>query len=312
MNNATRLAEYGRRQLPAIGQTVADSTAAAYERGWRLRILETLGDYLVSEITPGDVEEAYALWSGTPSTKNDALACLSRILHRARRDGYLLRNPVKDIELPRGSRHARSDLIARTLTPQQEEAMWEALPAEYHLPIGLMLYAGFRLGEAAGLQAQYIDLEENTLFVQWQRYRDGSLGLPKGRKTRATPIRPPLRKLITETHPDLSALGPEEFVCLTPGGANLNNSNLERALDWNSTRKKFFAGNPAWRFHDFRHHAATSFLSDGLPVNDVMEIMGHSSLQVTTRYVTPGKEAARRAVARFYPHESKGGGRQAA
>lgn len=312
MGEIPTLADYGVRQLPAIARTVSNSTGEAYERGWRLRILDTLGDFLVSEITPGDVEEAYAQWSGAPSTKNDALAALSRILNRARRDGYLIRNPCKDIELPRGSRHARSDLIARTLTTQEEETMWGILPADYHLTIGLMLYAGLRLGEAAGLQAQHIDLEENTIFVQWQRYRDGSLGLPKGRKTRAVPIRPQLRELIIETHPDLDTLDPEEFVCTTPTGANVNNSNLERALGWQKARQRFFSGNPAWRFHDYRHHAATSFLADGVPVNDVMEVMGHSSLQVTTRYVTPGKEAARRAVAHFYPHQFKEGGRQAA
>lgn len=304
------LSDFGGRQLKAISATVASSTAAAYERGWRLRVLPTLGDFKVSDIMPGDVEEAYALWTGEPSTKNDALACLSRVLHRARRDGLITRNPVRDIELPRGSRHSQH-LVHRSLSPQQLTRMWDHVPKHYHLLIGFMIYGGLRLGEAAAVQGQFVDLEDNTVFVQWQRYRNGNLGLPKGNKTRVVPLRPQLRELLLAAHPQLRDAAPATFLCTTPKGSNVNNSNLERALNWDDARRRFFSESPAWRFHDFRHQAATSFLADGLPVNDVMEIMGHSSLQVTTRYVRSGKDAARRAVTHFYPHDDKEGGRSA-
>ena len=39
-----------------------------------------------------------------------------------------------------------------------------------------------------------------------------------------------------------------------------------------------------FRFHDFRHTAATRMLEKGADIRTVQEILGHSSVSVTERY----------------------------
>lgn len=59
------------------------------------------------------------------------------------------------------------------------------------------------------------------------------------------------------------------------------------------------AGLPALRFHDLRHAFGTWLAETGTDGPTIRDVMGHSSLTVTSRYLQSASESARRAVDRL-------------
>jgi integrase len=57
------------------------------------------------------------------------------------------------------------------------------------------------------------------------------------------------------------------------------------------------AGLPGMRFHDLRHSAASMMLADGLPLNVVSDILGHSLTSTTVDTYAHVAPAARREAA---------------
>jgi len=57
------------------------------------------------------------------------------------------------------------------------------------------------------------------------------------------------------------------------------------------------AGPPDMRFHDLRHSAASMMLADGLPLNVVSDLLGHSLTSTTVDIYAHVAPAARRDAA---------------
>ncbi|MBR1943154.1 tyrosine-type recombinase/integrase, partial [bacterium] len=56
------------------------------------------------------------------------------------------------------------------------------------------------------------------------------------------------------------------------------------------------AGIEDFRFHDFRHTAATRMLEKGADIRTVQEILGHSSVSVTERYTHTNANKKKSAI----------------
>lgn len=72
-----------------------------------------------------------------------------------------------------------------------------------------------------------------------------------------------------------------------------------RARIWKPSLQR--AGLPATlRFHDLRHSYATWLVSDGVPINDVANVLGHERTSTTLdRYTHSTSERDRRVLASF-------------
>lgn len=281
------LDSYAQQELPRIYSLVSPSTASAYERGYRLRVKPSLGHIHLHHLLARDIENAYYAWSGTSSTKADALAVLSRIIKRAIRDGHMTHNPVRDIEKPR---QYQTDEITKALSQPELTALFEHVPEQYHFFFGLMAFAGLRFAEAAGIFPHDIEIDNRLITVSRQLHRSGDIRPTKGRRSRVTPITADLYALIPGHLPDMK---PSTLVNRTPQGAGLHSSNLSRALKWREIRNNI---RPGLRYHDLRHHAATSFLAAGVPLNFVQAFLGHSNVSVTSRYIVTGRNEALTAL----------------
>lgn len=282
---------------PAIAETVGLSTRASYDRALRLRVLPTLGSLPIDKVGVAEVEKAYYSWSGAPSTRQDALAILSRVMKRAVRDGHAMANPVPGIEKPR-----RSVVVPmpRALTPDEVDDLFVSVPDWYHAFIGLMVYAGLRFGEASGLTWEDVDISRGVIKVSRQLDRTGNLAPTKSGRPRVVPIRAELEELLL-AHARLTGRA-DGLVCTTENGAGIHASNLARHLRWRTVRDGI---RPGLRFHDLRHHCASTFLAEGHPMNAVQAWLGHANVSVTSRYVVSGEREAINALTRLNPARVK-------
>jgi integrase len=57
------------------------------------------------------------------------------------------------------------------------------------------------------------------------------------------------------------------------------------------------AGLPTMRFHDSRHTAATLLINEGVPLEVIQQLLGHSSVQVTNQIYAKIKEGPLRQAA---------------
>ncbi|WP_349902648.1 tyrosine-type recombinase/integrase [Parafrigoribacterium humi] len=279
---------------------------------WRRRVAPSFASRAVAELTPLDIEAEFAAWSGSRSTRIDALSMLSAICRVAVKGGYLVANPCLGVDVPRGR---EADPASRSLNVVEVDRLLRVLPQSgpYRRFVLALLYTGCRLGEVAALRVSNVDLAERVIRVA-QTASPGMhgellIGPTKGRRVRMVPIADPLLPIVFE-----AMGGKTEHDLLFPGprGGFINSKNLSRALHWSGIRdqvKTYAPGEAALHWHDLRHTAAVALFSAGVSAPDVQAILGHSSLLVTQLYADTRADAARRgaaALSKYWDAQSNG------
>jgi integrase len=160
------------------------------------------------------------------------------------------------------------------------------------LQVLLVAYSGLRWGEHVALTADRVDPARRRVGVDRQVIEArGHLRetLPKGRRRRVTlyPARTPANiDLAALVERRLAELPPDGIMFPAPRSGWARRSNYGRNL-WDPAATQ--AGWPrdddggwAWTFHSLRHVFATWALNqDGLRIEDVSRLLGHSSSRVT-------------------------------
>ncbi|QAY73075.1 site-specific integrase [Agromyces protaetiae] len=300
------------RLWPAVASLLSDGTSRGYLVAWRLRVAPTFGVRELAEVTAFDVELAFASWSGSVSTRKDAVAMLSALCRAAMKARLIAANPCVGVEYRRRQAH---DPTSRALSRREVDRLFEVLPREgcYRRFVIALLYTGCRFGEVAGLRVGDVDLEGLTIRVQ-RTASPGSrgeivVGPTKGRRVRDVPIPEPF---VPELLAAMEGKGEHDYLFTGPRGGFLSSGNLSRALDWPRVRervKTFPPGEPALHWHDLRHTAATNLFFANVPATDVQAIMGHSDLATTQRYADTRRDSARRGGAALTAYYGQSNGR---
>jgi integrase len=311
-DNAVTIGALWERYTPVVFSKIAPGTQRAYVNAWRHRVEPWFAHRAVTSVTTLDVEEAFANWSGSESTRADALGALSALYRVAVKGRYVAVNPCIGVDRRRDQ---ATDVAARALTLDEYFRLLDVLPAAgpYRRFVLAMVYTGCRLGEVAGLRVSDIQWSERTLSVSRTASAGATgqvvVGPTKGRRTRTVPIVDQLVPMLTEA---AAGKGPHDYLFTGPRGGFLNSKNLSRALNWHAIRhevKTFAPEEPALHWHDLRHTAAVFLFDAGLSAPDVQAILGHSSLLVTQMYADTRRLAAKRGVAplsKFYSVQSEG------
>jgi integrase len=158
-----------------------------------------------------------------------------------------------------------------------------------HAMFVVLALLGLRRGELLGLRWEDVDLGGGTMHVRRGLHRiDGKLKVmdTKTARSRRTIPLPDLvcrsleghrrnqereRLALAERWPDLG------FVFTTPIGTPIDPDNCSKVV--RGAMKA--AGLRVVRMHDFRHGCVSVLLSLGVPPRTVMEIAGHSALEMT-------------------------------
>ena len=286
---------------------VAPSTADNYESIAMQHIAPALGRKKVAKLTAAEVDHLLStkLDEGlSASTVRRIRAVISQALDQGVRWGIVSRNVAT---LTRGPRIVRRE--GRTLSPEEARRLLEALHGHRREALyTLMLSTGLRRGEALGLKWDDLDLESGVLLVRRQLTREGGQLRTSDTKTlrsrRAVDLPAPLVSILRKHRADQAAdrlkLGSAwqetGYVFTTSIGTPFDPRNMYREFQ----SICISAGLGKWHPHELRHSAASLMLAQGVKLQVVSEVLGHSSIRMTAdvygHVLAPDRRAAANAM----------------
>lgn len=271
----------------------SQNTKEAYVRGvmaYHAWFVEEMDETLRPEKLFGpDVERwKKAPANENPNTFNLRLASLQALVKCGLEKGWLSFDPIKDVE-----GKAEQTLAPHWLTKGERGKLLRQVAADVHVEDGmvrnqaaihLMVYSGLRVGEVASLLWEDVVIRERSGFVT---VRDG-----KGGKRRTVPLNVATRKSLEEW------CGMTDDEVPGEGGVSVFGCDKRTIQRWVATAG-LACGLKGLSAHDLRHTAAKTMLDAGVQLTVVAAILGHSSLETTRRYLTPGLDDLMDAVERI-------------
>jgi len=300
-----KVGPYLRRWLDEVAKpTLRASTYDSYDDILRLHLVPGLGHLALAKLTPADVQVFLTrkLEGGlSPRRVQYIHAVLRRALVTAERWGMVGRNVAKLVDPPRVPRHEIAPL-----TPEQAKVLIEKSADDRHRALWVTALAtGLRQGELLALRWEDIDLDEGRLRVRHSLANVGGtlvLQEPKTDRSRRSIALPEvviaaLRGHRTRQRMDRLVAGSRwvdsGHVFATMRGTPHHAATITRAFQDALDR----AGLPRVRFHDLRHSAATFLLAQGMTLEDVKNLLGHSTIVLTSNTYGHVLEARQREVA---------------
>lgn len=247
------------------------------------RLVGMFGDRRVEDLRPSDVVayQAARVAAGVmPSTVNAEVTYLGAVVRKVRALNWTDRDP-----LPRGSFDRLPTPAPRTIYFQPEE--WDAFmrkleelrPAAVPAFRALLLLA-CRIGELSGLTWGAVDLDAGRVTVAQPKRRGREKTLP----------------LAAELRDVLDALPrglPAAPIFLREDGSPWTSRQLQHVF----YRVRDAAGlRQALHPHSVRHSGASWAVQSGTPLLAVRDMLGHASIEQTTRYAHLETEHLRGAV----------------
>ncbi|WP_033377109.1 tyrosine-type recombinase/integrase [Desulfurispora thermophila] len=221
-----------------------------------------------------------------PSTVNRALAAIKAFFAWAVRAGHIKYNPAEDIRpvpvagvaAPGWLSRAEQHRLVRTV---QERGLSRDLAI-----IALMLFAGLRVGEVVALRTEDIEIRERS---GWVTVREG-----KGGKYRRVPLNKTARELISPYWSEKKS----GWLFSSPrcGKETGQKPLTTRAVHMMLNKYGYMARIPNLHPHMLRHSFCKNLLDAGEDLATVARLAGHSTLEVTRRYVEPSAEDLAAAV----------------
>jgi integrase len=285
--------------------TIRASTYDSYRDIVEFHLVRGLGRIPLAKLTPADVQAFLnrKREAGLSARRVQMLhAVLRRALRTAEEWGMVSRNVAKLAKPARVPKHEISPL-----TPEQAQRLFEASSEDRFRGLYITaLGTGCRQGELLGLRWEDVDLEAGRLRVLHTLARvDGTLILlePKTERSRRTVMLPEVVVTALQAHRTRQRVErlvagsrwvDSGHVFTTSIGTPLEAAVVTRAFQRALAR----AGLPRSRFHDLRHAAATFALSQGFTLEDVKNLLGHSSIVLTSNTYGHVLEQRQMAVAR--------------
>jgi len=267
-------------------------THLRYGTAIRLYITPIVGNVPLAKLGPQHVQRLQKEMSAkglSPATLALVRATLSAALTQSTKWGLTVRNPVPLVDAPR-----RTAKEPSPLTPEQARRLMDASRGhEFEHLFAVMLATGLRIGEALGLRWEDVDLERHQLRVRQQLVdlpgREREFTEPKslhGRRTvplipsAVASLRAQHARLLEARLQSLGAWQKNDLVFPDETGRPLVSRRVARCLE----QLLSAADLPRFTPHSLRHSTATYLLAAGVPDRVVMEILGHSSITMTSRY----------------------------
>jgi len=260
---------------------IKDARSWKREMGRIRRILEYFGDPWVDKIYTDDLEHFLAdlQRSGLqPATINRYISRLGSLLKRAMAWGFRDDNPVVTIENLREPK-----MGDRYLEDSEYQILLDACDPCLRALVVVAANTGIRRGELMTLRWEDVDFDNAQLVIRAVN--------SKTSESRVVPLN-------LDVIESLKSLDPK------PGGQvvpfkdfpRYRWDEVRRNLGWDRIENPRMKG---WRWHDFRHDAASRMAMADVPLSKIGKILGHKSLVTTQRYAHLSDKSLHDAVDRI-------------
>ena len=262
------------------------------------RFSDLMGKRL-DEVHPWLIEKWRLKNKRKPTTINRDIAALKAAFGRATEWGFIDRNPIAKIKPLKVDNSPKP----RFLSDTEQQRLLAALDArelrlralkdkhkpyisavqyvDFLKPMTLLaLHTGMRRGEIFSLTWEDLDLERRILTV-------GGISAKSG-KTRHIPLNTTCWNVLNQWADQMQPFTKIDYVFPSKTGGKLN--NIRKA--WKSVMTDARIEN--FRWHDLRHHFASSLVQRGVDLNTIRDLLGHADLKMTLRYahLSPDQKAA--------------------
>jgi integrase len=144
--------------------------------------------------------------------------------------------------------------------------------------IALAYFTSERSGEVRATRVMDVDFDASLAFARKAFSADVVL-TPKDGDERAVPMAEPLRAILTEA---AKGKKPTDRLVVDEQGKTPSRQRVYRAF---IALQKRLGISPTWSFHALRHAFGTHAVRAGANVEAVSEMMGHSTVAMTSRYL---------------------------
>jgi integrase len=240
-------------------------------------LIRFFGKYSLDSIHSGYVEQFKLARSKdvAPATVNRDLAALRLMLNLALREGYLQRNPVIGIRfLPEGPG------IMRIISHEEQQRYLAAANPLLRDVATVIVETGMRPGEVFAIRSENLHLAQRYQFVPGGKTKFARRNVPLTESSFQV-----LKRRLERTE------GPYLF----PHRRDPNKP-LTTLKTGHEAAIKAAEITPHFRIYDLRHTFGSRSAMAGVDLATLKELMGHSNISITMRYVHPTPEHKREAV----------------
>lgn len=298
---------YGDGSVEAWGEYYLESEVKArvkvgtyenYRRDMKRHIAPLLGKEKLRELRRVQIQEAERELEGRLSggTVRGVMRLLKAILAAAVEKGVLEQSPYREIRLPCGGKKR-----PRVLSVREQKKLEGEVKRSGGMEYLICLYTGLRVGEVCGLRWEDIDLEGHVLQVRHTVKRTKAEGGRRktalrleGPKTESGCREIPLPAFLVGLLKNARREGANGFVFKGVGGGMRDTRTMQKKLERICEK----VGLEGVHMHTLRHSFSTRCLEQGVGVEVLSALLGHSTPQITLKYYahcTP--EAKREGIA---------------
>lgn len=231
-----------------------------------------------------------------PSTIRTRLNYVQMAFRAAVRDKVIPASPADGVRAPRAR---RADAAMKVLDADQVRSVL-AVAGDFRPFVEVCLFAGLRLGEAAGLQLGDVNFLGRTISVRRQvqgsTNKAAALVDPKAGSERTIFVPDGLTKALSAHVATMALTSPGEQLFTTPLGRLWHRNNAGE--EWRRIRAA--AGLPDdVTLHALRHTFASNLIASGCDVVTVQRALGHAQPSITLNvysHLWPSAEDRTRAA----------------
>jgi site-specific recombinase XerD len=217
-----------------------------------------------------------------PLTLRRKYACLASLFGFLQDMGYAQANPARRLPLPRVSEYVPvylSEEMAQQLIAAADTPWTKAM-------VVLLLSTGIRRSEAVGITLDDLNLDERQLLIRG-----------KGDKERVVPLTDQAVEAIQAYLPHRTKTESRHLFVSAWKGRPIHGRCVNRMLKI-VVGKAGLAGQGITP-HKLRHTFATHLIRNGVDIRTVQELMGHSELETTAKYLHSDTKTKQSAVGKL-------------
>lgn len=236
----------------------------------------------------------------TTRTTNDCISLLKKSMEAAKNERIITWNPCDPVERLKRTEDQARDNIHRALSPEEWETFKAAAETSWYLNLYVfLLNTGMRIGEASALTVG--DISGNTVYIHKTVTRtEYGYEIAEQTKTdagrRSVPLRPEAMKALEAQKAINRMLAVGNVIDMNAPIFRMPKGGIIRPDRVNSDIKSICTKANIEKFtaHAFRATFTSRCVADGVPVKELMEILGHTDVEMTLGLYAHSNEELKR------------------